>query len=202
MTLPAESQKTLDAYLAALRKQLRELRDEDVNDIVEEIRFHVLDKTSSDTSLENVSSTLAALGAPEALASRYRTEELLKRAQASRAPVSGLRNLVRWTTLSVVGLAVFSVSVVGYCLGGSLIIAAVLKILNPHNTGLWKASYPDGTWSWGLGSGGQPGNGHELLGWWLVPLGLIIGTALLVLTFRFGSWSIRLFRRPRGWRAA
>ena len=48
MTFSAESQKTIDAYLLALRKQLRELMDEDVNDIVEEIRAHILDKTSGE----------------------------------------------------------------------------------------------------------------------------------------------------------
>jgi hypothetical protein len=37
MILSAESQKAIDTYLAALRKQLRPLRPDDANDIVEEI---------------------------------------------------------------------------------------------------------------------------------------------------------------------
>ena len=44
MTDP-ETQKTIDTYLAALRKQLRELMEEDATDIVDEIRAHILDKT-------------------------------------------------------------------------------------------------------------------------------------------------------------
>jgi len=43
MTSAAISQKTIDGYLAALRKQLRDLLDDDVKDIVEEIRAHILD---------------------------------------------------------------------------------------------------------------------------------------------------------------
>ena len=65
MTDP-ETQKTIDTYLAALRKQLRELMEEDATDIVEEIRAHIFDKTSSGGSPEKVSATLAALGTPEA----------------------------------------------------------------------------------------------------------------------------------------
>ena len=94
MTVSAESQKTVDAYLAALRKQLRELMDEDANDIVEEIRAHILDKTTIAEGVEGVSSTLAALGTPEELASRYRTDELLKRAQMTRSPLVSLRSLL------------------------------------------------------------------------------------------------------------
>lgn len=137
MTFPVESQKTIDAYLGALRKQLRELMDEDVKDIVEEIRAHILDKTSSEDAVDAVSSTLAALGTPEELASRYRTDELLKRAQLTGSPLVSLRSLVRWATLSVVGLIVFLVSVVGYCIGGMLVMIALFKTLNPHTTGLW-----------------------------------------------------------------
>src|SRR5271163_1908175 len=125
MTFPVESQKTIDAYLAGLRKQLRELMDEDVNDIVEEIRAHILDKTSGEDAHDAVSSTLAALGTPEELASRYRTDELLKRAQVTRSPFVILRSLLRWATLSFVGLIVFFVSVVGYCIGGMLVMIAL-----------------------------------------------------------------------------
>ena len=89
MTLSAESQKSIDSYLAALRKQLRELMDEDARDIVEEIHAHILDKTSSDPSPDSIQATLTALGSPEKLALRYRTDELLQRAQLSRSPRSG-----------------------------------------------------------------------------------------------------------------
>jgi hypothetical protein len=115
MTAP-ETQKTIDTYLAALRKQLRELMEEDATDIVDEIRAHILDKTSNGCSPEKVSATLAALGTPEELASRYRTEELLRRAQLTRSPLVSLRSLLHWATLSFTGIVVFIVSVFGYAL--------------------------------------------------------------------------------------
>jgi hypothetical protein len=196
MTLSVESQKTIDAYLAALRKHLRELLDEDVKDIVEEIRAHILDKTSGG---EAVSSTLAALGTPEELAGRYRTEELLKRAQNARSPGFLWRSMLRWAALSVLGVAVFFFSAIGYCLGGALFILGVLKLTNPHRTGVYGVFNEHST-SLSFQSGGP--NDHDLLGWWLVPIGLIVGGGLLFLTFRFGIWSIRKFWRPRAWREA
>ena len=41
----------------------------------------------------------------------------------------------------------------------------------------------------------DPGSlGDELLGWWIVPLGLLIGAGLFLLTTRFGLWGLRRLR--------
>jgi len=200
MTLSAESQKTVDAYLASLRKQLRDLLEEDINDIVAEIRAHILDKTSGEAATDTVASTLAALGTPEELASRYRTEELLKRAQMSRSPAFLLRSVTRWGLLSLVGILVFAVSVFGYLIGGGLSILGVLKVISPSTTGLY-GQFTASSWGLSFNSGGQPAPGvHELLGWWLLPIGLLLGPVLFFLTIRFDLWSIRKFWRPRAWR--
>ena len=205
MTFSAESQKTIDGYLVALRKQLRGPADADVEDIVEEIRAHILDKTSGAAATDTIASTLASLGTPEELASRYRTDDLMQRSLLTRSPLLSLHSLFRWATLSFAGLVVFLVSVVGYSLGGGLVIVAALKLMWPRATGFWMEFYPDGSpksASGGFGSGyiSQPPPGREILGWWLVPIGLVLGGALLFLTFRFGTWSIRKFWRPRAWR--
>jgi len=110
MTLSAKSQKMIDAYLTALGRQLRDLMDEDVRDIVEELRAHILDKTSTEASPESVAATLSALGTPEQLAIRYRTEELLERARFSRSGVVILRRFLRWAAVSLAGLVVFLIS--------------------------------------------------------------------------------------------
>lgn len=199
MNLSAESQKSIDAYLVSLRRQLRELLEEDVRDIVEEIHAHILDKTSGDASPDMVAATLAALGTPEELALRYRTEEMLKRAQRSRSPAYILRSVLRWALLSVAGVAVFIISAVGYCLGGILFILGVLKLIHPHKTGVYGVFTAQSS-SLSFQSGGP--SDHDLLGWWLLPVGLIVGGGLLFLTFRFGLWSIRKFWRPRAWREA
>ena len=203
MSTTQQSQKAIDTYLSALRRRLSELRDEDVNDIVEEIRAHILDKTSSGVEGQHMATTLAALGTPEELAARYRSDELLRRAQATRSPITSLHGLLLWATRSVVGVVVFFVSLFGYTLGGALVIFAGLKVLWPRQTGFWKMAYPDKSWGLQLsfGNGAVP-HGQELLGWWLLPICLVLGPSLLYLTFRFGSWSLRKFWRPRAWQAA
>jgi hypothetical protein len=199
MTLSAESQKSVDAYLAALRKQLRELLDEDIKDIVEEIRMHILDKTSTSATPDTVAATLAALGTPEELAERYRTEELINRARGASSPAYIVRSLLRWSGLSVVGLIVFCISVIGFGLGGAFFILGVLKVFDYHGTGLY-GTFTETSSSLGFQSGGPRAGQRELLGFWLLPLGLLGGPALFFLTARFGLWSLRKFWRPRAWR--
>jgi hypothetical protein len=198
-----DPERTIEVYLADLRRHLRELIKEDADDIVEEIRAHILDKTSGRLTAESLAPTLAALGSPEELANQYRTDELLKRAQSTRSPFVSLHSLFRWATLSIAGGLVFVVSLFGYTIGGALVILAALKVVLPHNTGLWKNTYADGTWSLNFSSSsGKPPGGHELLGWSLLPLCLVVGTGLLYLTFRFGSWTLRRFWHPRVLRPA
>jgi hypothetical protein len=197
MTYSVDSEKAVETYVAALRKQLWDLTDEDARDIVDEIRDHILEKTGGDGSMETVQATLAALGTPVELASRYRTEELLERGRQARSASFMLRSLLRWTALSVVSLLIFTVSVVGYGLGGGLFLLGVLKIID-HHTGLWGV-FTEHTWWMGFQSGGPPSTpgAHELLGWWLLPIGLLLGPGLFLLTFRLDTWSIRRFWKNR-----
>ncbi len=206
MILSAESQKTIDTYLAALRKELRELMDEDANDIAEEIRFHILDKIEDGSSSQAIAATLTALGTPKDLAARYRTDELMKRAQSTRSPLLSLHSLFRWAMLSLVGLIVFAASVIGYTLGGILVIIGFYKLIFPRNGGFWFNPRPgghgiDGEAGFSFTSGGPWKHpGHEILGMWLVPIGLILGSGLLLFTFWLGRWCIRKLWRPRALR--
>lgn len=194
MNLTVDSQKTIDHYLAALRKELRELLEEDVRDIVEEIHAHILDKTSADPSPEALAETLAALGPPEKLALRYRTEELLQRAQRGRSPGMILRDSLRWSSITVAGLIVFLLSAVGYGIGAFLIWLGGMKTIHPHTTSV-DLEFSKTMWNASFHSGGPP-HGHDPFGLWLAPLGLIVGALFLWLSFRFSSWGLRKLRRP------
>lgn len=194
MTLPGASQKAIDDYLAALRRQLRDLMEEDMNDIVEEIRAHILDKTTAGGDPAQVEHTLAALGAPRELAARYCTEEMMRRAEAHRSGTEKARIAGRWTVSILAGLVVVVVSAVGYSVGGVLVIAGIAKTMWPHGTGLWETHNPDGTWGLGLSGGSgnaPPANAHDLLGWWMYPIGFILGPAIIYGTYRLGRWTAR-----------
>jgi hypothetical protein len=202
MNLNATSQKTVDDYLATLRRQLRDLMDEDVRDIVAEIHAHILDKTSGDPSPETIASALSALGSPQQLALRYHTDELIQRARRSGSPQLIYRGILRWASLSLGGMVVFMLSGIGYCIGGVIFGMGLLKAFFPRQAGL-NIEYTQGHLSSaGFGAGSGPHTGHDPIGLWLIPICLVFGTGILFLTFRLGIWTLRFFSRPRRMPAA
>jgi hypothetical protein len=117
----------------------------------------------------------------------------------SRSPLRILESLFSWAGLSLAGFLVLMVSVVGYFLGVVFILVAALKSFHPRTAGLW--ILPNGAddfeISVRLGFGGVPGSGRELLGWWIIPLGVGAGCALVLLTTRFAIWCARQYRKSR-----
>ena len=200
MTITASSQQKIDAYLSTLRRQLRGMNAEEVRDIVEEIRSHILDKAALATE-ENASGTidaaLATLGSPEELASQYITDNLLARAEASRSPVRILKSLFRWGSLSVAGFFVLLGSLVGYFFGVVFMLVAVAKLFHPHTAGLWALPTDSGDFalSFRLGFGGVPAGGRDLLGWWVVPIGWFGGGVLVMLTTHIAVWFVQQYRK-------
>jgi uncharacterized membrane protein len=196
MPAVANPQTRIDQYLADLRTHLRSLSDEQVLDIVEEIRSHLRDTAGAGGEMTEASIkvALSRLGPAPALAASYVTDNLLARAQHNRMPWSVLRGIFHWATFSVKGLLVFMVCLVGYSLGASFFIAALAKPFNPK-VGLWLVDH--GTYSLALGMTDAIPRGHELLGWKLVPIGLALGGGTILLTTHFGLWCIRWFRQTR-----
>ncbi len=193
MTIASQSQQKIDSYLDRLRQGLRGVREEDTRDIVEELRSHIVEKAADggEMTAARIESVLAQLGSPEELASQFATDNLLARAQSSRAPWTILRGVFRWAKISVSGFLVLIISTVGYMIGGSFFLAALLKPLNPK-VGLWKIG--PHAYSLALGMTDHRMHGHELLGWFLIPVGLCVGGGTIMLTSHFALWSIRRFR--------
>jgi hypothetical protein len=198
-TTPDDARQRIEAYLAKLRGRLRGFNDAEVREVVDELRSHITDKLALSGSMTAaaIDSVLAALGTPEELASQYITDNLLARAEVSRSPVQILKSLFRWASLSLAGFLVLLGSLAGYFLGIVFVLCALLKPFHPRTAGLWVI--PDGvgdfTISVRLGFGNPPA-GREVLGWWIVPLGLIAGCGLVMLTTRFAVWCVRRYRRP------
>jgi uncharacterized membrane protein len=204
-----DAQHRMEAYLGRLRRRLRGMHDDDAREIVEELRSHIRDKAaasgpagsppSGQMTAAAVEQALAALGSPEELASQYLTDDLLARAEVSRSPLRILESLFHWASLSVAGFLVLLGSMVGYFLGVVFILVAALKSFHPRTAGVWVIPSGAGDFevSIRLGFGSAPLGGREVLGWWIVPLGLAAGCALVMLTTRFAIWCVRQYRKSR-----
>jgi Protein of unknown function (DUF1700) len=190
-----DGRQRIEAYLEKLRKSLAGISREDALDIVRELRSHILEKAAEGGELTTpfVEATLSALGSPHELAAQYLADNLLARAARSRSPIVLLHALIRWASLSIAGLFVLLGCIVGYVVGASLVVCAILKPLHPRTGGLWKLS--DESYSLRLGFGNVPAFGRELLGWWIVLVGLLAGGGLCLVTSHFALWCVRKYRR-------
>jgi len=190
------SSSRLDEYLNTLASLLHRLPEDEVAEIRAELRCHALDRAADrgELSEPGVVGALQRLGSAQELAEGYLTESLMARAGRSRSPWLMFQGLWRWARLSVAGAFALLGLVVGYTVAVSFAIAALVKPFLPGSAGLWRLE--DGSFSLHLGFGSPPPGGRELLGWWLVPLGLLLGSASVWVTMRFGRWCIRRYR-PR-----
>ncbi len=204
-----DAQQKIDAYLNRMRSRLRGLSGEATHEILAELRSHITEKAAAggEMSAASVDEALEALGSsPEELASEYVTDELLARAEVSRSPIHVLNSLFRWGSLSVAGFFVLLGSIMGYFLGAAFILVAALKPFHPETAGLWVSQEATGdlVYSLHMGFGSALGGGREVLGWWIVPLGLVVGCGLAVTTTTFALWCARVYRRslalPASWR--
>lgn len=200
MAMADEAQQKIDAYLNRIRSRLRGVRAEERSEILEELRSHLLEKAAAGGMTgAAVDAALESLGSPEESAREYVTDELLARAEVSRSPLRILDSLFRWASLSIAGFFVLLGSVTGYFFGVVFLLVAVLRPFHPETAGLWVSRGRAGDLSFSLrmGFGYPPVAGREVLGWWIVPIGLLAGCLLLTLTTRFGLWCVRFYRNSR-----
>ena len=184
--------RRLDAYLAELRRRLAPLTESERADIVAELRSHVLDSAGPVPTESAIAEALGRLGPAEHLAAQYVTNRVLAGAERSRSPWALVRGLARVAGRGVAGVSALVGCLLGYGLAASFAAAALRKPMAPDRVGLWRLG-PD-TFSLTLGFGGAP-SGEELLGWWIVPIGLLAGAGVLWLTTAFGCWCARRLRR-------
>lgn len=185
--------RRLETYLAEVRRCLAPLPEPERADIVAELRGHVLETAGEGPTEGAVAAVLERLGPARDLAAEYVAASALAGAERSRSPWTLLRSLARVAAASIAGVPALLGCGAGYALALSLALAALRKPMAPDRVGLWQLGAD--TYSLRLGFG-EPPVGRELLGWWIVPIGLLAGAGCLWLTTWLGRWAIRRLRRP------
>jgi hypothetical protein len=177
---------TLESYLRRLGASLGDCGPEERAEILSDIRAHVEEACEGAqeraTALQEV---LAKLGHPAALAESYRAAGLLE-AAASRAssPATIIRAVTRWALMGVEGTLALFVLLIGFVSGFAFWAAAACKPFMPDRVGFY--------WDPPLFTLGHLDTGHkELLGYWIIPVGILVGTLLFIISIRFTRWMIR-----------
>lgn len=187
----------LDTYLNQVQRHLTGLPHAEVRETLAELRSHVLDKVAGDLAVVRVEAALAELGAPRDVARINVTERVAAELETNRSPWRVFQAIGRLASLSLYGLFAFLVSFTGYGSALAFLATAAVKPFAWDRAGLWIwATQPgDVSASWALGVSGGPHRGHEVLGVWIIPIGIVAGLLLGWLTWRFGIFSVRHMRR-------
>lgn len=166
MTTSTMAGARIESYLNQLQSALPGVAPEYREDILREIRAHIMD--SAEHSADHagaVDRVLRLLGTPEELAARYSTECQLQRASRSFSPWLILRTCWSWAKLGIKGTLAFFVAVFGYSLALGLTGSVFIKPFMPSKVGMWIG--PDG---FNIGVTEHPEQMHELLGNYFVPV--------------------------------
>jgi hypothetical protein len=177
----------LETYLTQVRRNLKGLSEAEIREVLLELRAHVLDRVEGHLTPNTVEAALAALGGPREVARANVTERVAAVMEKDRTFFGVLTAVVRLAGLSLAGFMLFLVSLTGYGLAVSFLLVAVMKPFRPDHVGLWRTA-PD---TYSMGSVSHPSQAQELLGWWIIPVGLVLGLALGYLTWSFGRFCVR-----------
>lgn len=181
----------INTYLSEFNAALAGVATPEKDDILREIRVHILDSVAPcadrDSALDHV---LKLLGTPEELAERYRTECLLARAGRSFSPWLLLQTSWRWAKVGVMGMVAFLFALLGYAPALGLTVALLLKPFIP-GVAMWL-----GQGNLNIGVTSNPTGMHEVLGQWFVPVIAVLAFTVAVGTTNALRWLIR--KRPLG----
>lgn len=173
-------------YLGRLQKALGGIASEDREDILREIRAHILDSAAGSPDRTGaIDRTLRLLGTPEELAARYSTESMLTCASRSFSPWLLLHTCWRWAKLGINGTLAFLLAVIGYTITLAFTVALLLKPIMPSRVGLWVG--PEGLNLIPMHSHGM----RELLGQGFIPVIALFAFATAVGTTQAVRWIMR-----------
>lgn len=171
----------VEQYLGQLRKALSGMTLAEREDIVQEIGMHIRERCADQGQSEEA--VIAGLGPAAELAQQYRTGLLVQKASRSASPWLILRAALRWALTGIEGSVVFLLAFCGYAIGAGFVLMALLKPFFPHRTGLWIGPGEFSlSFRMGVGHSYPPANVHEVLGPWLIPVCLVLGSLTIAAT--------------------
>jgi uncharacterized membrane protein len=199
MKLSETGEARVRGYLFVLGQSLGTFLPREVaRDALREIESHIRERLdSADPQPDErgaVERILQELGPPLRVAQVYSSELTVDEALTTGRAVAMLRALWHLATSTVAGFGASLLLFVGYAIGASFIVIALLKPVFPDNVGLFVV---DGV-PHSFGALFPAPAGAEVLGgYWVVPIGLAAGLAILVATHRSARGFLAWWRERR-----
>ena len=182
----------IERYLRSVRSGLRGVPEPEIEDILAELRGHLLEQAEHEGEVPAV----AAMGPPDELARLYLAERIAERVERDRSPVPVFKAAVQIAGLGLGAMRSLFVSAGATALGIFLLVHAAMKPFMPERIGLFLVEDPFRHFSLAYRQpSGSPG--HEMLGWWIVPLWLLGAAMLLAFAWRNSLAAIRRLGRAR-----
>jgi len=184
MTLTDTGQSRIRGYLFVLERSLRTfLPPAVVADAVREVDTHILDRLEqmppSPDERATIERVLAELGPPLRVAQAYSMELMVDEAIATGRLGAIARGLWSIAASTVAGFFASITLFSGYAIGAAFLPIAVLKPIFPQNVGF---AFRNGTFT-GFGSEFGFDPAREIRGgYWIIPLSLIVGVIILIIT--------------------
>jgi hypothetical protein len=199
MIVGSAGESRVRGYLYVLERSLRTfLPKEVVADAVREVESHIRDRVLQVEPVPNerdaLERVLAELGPPLRIAQAYAAEMTMEEAAVTGRIMPMARALFHLAATGLVGFAAAFGLLAGYLIGAGFIVVAALKPIFPNNTGLWvRDGIPI---SFGTMSP-APTDAVPVGGYWIIPISLVIGLLILVVTHRGARAFVHRWRERR-----
>ncbi|MBU3006119.1 DUF1700 domain-containing protein [Paraglaciecola arctica] len=164
-------------YLSKLGTYLARLNEAEVNEVLREIESHIYDSielAEHNSDPINITDILAGFGSPRELAQQY-VEHILE----GTPPPKGFSAIQKVKQTATVGLY-WTTAIFGYFFGSLIIVSSAFKLAVPDLFGVWSAAGGNSIVV-GLVEENQQ-VGEEIVGFWFIPIALILGALLIKLT--------------------
>ena len=184
MNLSETGVARVNGYLFVLERSLKTFLPADVvRDAVREIESHVRERVASADGAPNereaLERILTELGPPLRVAQAYSSERIVDEAVATGRSGAIARAVWHLSMTTVRGFFVGLGLLVGYSAGLSFIAVAAIKPFFPQNAGFFVTRH-----GWITFGAQFPAPSPPLGGYWIIPISLVLGLALVRLTHR------------------
>lgn len=184
MTLAAAEPPAVARYMAQFARALRALPPQDREDIIAEIRSHLLLRTAA----VGAETAIQELGPPERCAQGFLDELRLQSAFADGSPVVSLLALAALGARNTLGVLALLFAGVFYLMTFAYLALVPYELISPGSVGLW-VNNDGASVSYGaIPAESRMAGDREVLG----PASIFVSLAFAALSYLLATWIARL----------